>query len=133
VRIARTGELRGAAFDLNDTPDLLPACAVLGCFARGTTRLFNVAHARIKETDRIAVLAAELAKLGAQCRELPDGLEIRGTTLNGGLRPAVLNGHGDHRVVMALATAGLAITGGVTVTGAEAASVTYPGYLPLLR
>jgi 3-phosphoshikimate 1-carboxyvinyltransferase len=121
--------LRGGCFDLNDTPDMLPAAAVLAAFAAGETRLVNVAHARIKETDRIAVMAAELSKLGVDCAELPDGLVIRGGERPGG---GLVNGHGDHRVVMALAVCGLGAQSPVTVTGAEAADVTYPGFLGLL-
>lgn len=129
VTVEATGRLRGGCFDLNDTPDMLPAAAVLAAFAEGETRLVNVAHARIKETDRIAVMAAELGKLGVNCAELPDGLVIRGgKPPSGGL----VDGHGDHRVVMALAVCGLGAQSPVTVTGAEAADVTYPGFLTLL-
>ncbi|MDR3356789.1 MAG: 3-phosphoshikimate 1-carboxyvinyltransferase [Spirochaetaceae bacterium] len=129
VTVEGEGRLRGGCFDLNDTPDLLPAAAVLAAFAEGETRLVNVAHARIKETDRIAVMAAELGKLGVDCAELPDGLVIRGgRPPRGGL----VDGHGDHRVVMALAVCGLGARAPVIVTGAEAASVTYPGFLELL-
>jgi 3-phosphoshikimate 1-carboxyvinyltransferase len=130
VTVEAGGPLRGGCFDLNDTPDMLPAAAVLAAFAEGETRLVNVAHARIKETDRIAVMAAELAKLGVDCKELPDGLVIRGGNLPGG---GLLDGHGDHRVVMALAVCGLGAGSPLTVTGAEAADVTYPGFLDLLQ
>jgi 3-phosphoshikimate 1-carboxyvinyltransferase len=129
VTVEAGGTLRGGCFDLNDTPDILPAAAVLAAFAEGETRLVNVAHARIKETDRIAVMAAELAKLGVDCTELPDGLVIRGGNPPGG---GLLDGHGDHRIVMALAVCGLGAHSPVTVTGAEAADVTYPGFLNLL-
>jgi 3-phosphoshikimate 1-carboxyvinyltransferase len=116
--------------DLNATPDLLPIAAVLACYCAGETRLVNVAHARIKETDRIAVMREELSKLGADITELPDGLVIRGgKKLRGGL----VDGRQDHRVVMALAVAALGAAGPVTIAGAEAADVTYPGFLQLLR
>ena len=128
VSVESLGNLRGGCFDLNDTPDMLPAAAVLAAFAEGETRLVNVAHARIKETDRIAVMASELGKLGVDCTELPDGLVIRGGRPQGGL----VDGHGDHRVVMALAVCGLGAQAPITVTGAEAADVTYPGFLSLL-
>lgn len=129
VSVKASGNLRGGCFDLNDTPDMLPAAAVLAAFAEGETRLVNVAHARIKETDRIAVMASELGKLGVDCAELPDGLVIQGGRPRGGL----VDGHGDHRVVMALAVCGLGAQSPITVTGAEAADVTYPGFLSLLR
>jgi len=121
----RGGELIGSEFDLNATPDALPTLAVLGCFARGTTRLLNVPQARAKETDRIAVMAAELARLGARVEELEDGLVVHESELRG----AEVDGHGDHRVVMALAVAGSAIPGTTVVHGAEAAAVTYPEFV----
>jgi 3-phosphoshikimate 1-carboxyvinyltransferase len=130
VIVAGSGPLRGGVFDLNDTPDMLPAAAVLASFAEGETRLVNVAHARIKETDRIAVMAAELGKLGVNCAELPDGLVIRG---GGAPKGGIVDGHGDHRVVMALAVCGLGAQSPLSVTGAEAADVTYPGFLNLLK
>ena len=100
----------------------------LAACAEGETRLVNGAHARIKETDRIAVMASELGKLGGDCAELPDGLAIRGGRPQGGL----VDGHGAPRVVMALAVCGLGAQSPVTVLGAEAADVTYPGFLSLL-
>lgn len=116
--------LRGAELDLNATPDALPMMAVMGCFASGTTRLVNVPQARVKETDRIAVMRMELEKLGAKITELEDGLVIEGGKLHSG----TVDGHGDHRVVMALAIAGTQIDGGVTVRGAQAMAVTYPTF-----
>jgi 3-phosphoshikimate 1-carboxyvinyltransferase len=118
-------ELRGVELDLNATPDALPMLAVLACFARGVTKLTNVAQARIKETDRIAVMRAELTKLGAKVRELPDGLVIEESPLRG----APVNGHDDHRVVMALAVGASAIEKGeTTISTVEAAAVTYPTF-----
>jgi 3-phosphoshikimate 1-carboxyvinyltransferase len=126
--VSRSGPLRGGTFDLNDTPDLLPVAAVLGAYAEGETALVNVAHARIKETDRIAVMAGELGKLGAAVRERPDGLVIRGGALRGGK----VDGHGDHRVVMALAAAALGAAGPVEIESAESAAVTYPAFPEIL-
>ena len=117
-------ELVGCELDLNATPDALPMMAVLGCFARGRTTLANVPQARLKETDRIAVMAAELRALGARVRERPDGLEIEQSAL----RPADVEGHGDHRVVMALTVAGCAVGGPMAVHGAEAVEVTFPTF-----
>jgi 3-phosphoshikimate 1-carboxyvinyltransferase len=129
VTVIGANRLRGGCFDLNAAPDMLPAAAVLAAFAEGETRLVNVAHARIKETDRIAVMAAELGKLGVNCSELPDGLVIRGGKIPSG---GALDGHGDHRIVMALAVCALGAQSAVSITGAEAADVTYPGFLSLL-
>jgi 3-phosphoshikimate 1-carboxyvinyltransferase len=122
------GALRGGEFDLNATPDALPAMAVTACFAEGETRLVNVPQARIKETDRLSVMCGELTKMGARVEELPDGLIIQG----GGLAGAHVEGHDDHRVVMALAVAGLAARGTTEITTAESAAVTFPGFVPLM-
>jgi 3-phosphoshikimate 1-carboxyvinyltransferase len=126
--------LRGGTFDLNATPDLLPVMAVMGAFAEGDTALVNAAHARIKETDRIAVMAAELAKLGVKTTERPDGLVIHGGLRSGPRPPAAcpaVDGHGDHRVVMALACLA-AGAGPLEIDTAESAAVTWPGFLELL-
>jgi 3-phosphoshikimate 1-carboxyvinyltransferase len=141
VTVSRSGPLWGGSFDLNATPDMLPVMAVLAAFAEGETALVNAAHARIKETDRIAVMAAELSKLGIVCTEKPDGLIIQGGNKKlGGLHnilpvkaPILLNGHGDHRIVMALSCAALGVPGLVEIDGAEAADVSYPGFLELLN
>lgn len=134
--VFRNGSLRGGTFDLNKTPDLLPAVAAVAAFAHGDTALVNVAHARIKETDRIAVMAQELSKFGVKCTELPDGLIIHGT---GSPVPSpqspvpIINGHGDHRIVMAFAAAALGCIVPLEITSAESAAVTYPGFLSLIN
>jgi 3-phosphoshikimate 1-carboxyvinyltransferase len=136
----RAGPLRGGTFDLNAAPDLLPAAAVCAAFARGDTALVNVAHARIKETDRIAVMAAELGKRGVSCTERPDGLIIHGRGgfagsgfADSGLAGSgLVDGHDDHRIVMAFAAAAAGADGPVEIGSAESAAVTYPGFLELL-
>jgi 3-phosphoshikimate 1-carboxyvinyltransferase len=133
LTVSRSGPLRGGSFDLNATPDLLPAAAVTAAFAEGDTALVNVAHARIKETDRITVMAAELAKLGVRCTELPDGLIVHGGGLAGGVSGGCINGHGDHRIVMAFAAAALSAQAPIVIDSAESAAVTYPGFLELLQ
>ncbi|MCH8203577.1 MAG: 3-phosphoshikimate 1-carboxyvinyltransferase [Candidatus Hydrogenedentes bacterium] len=124
----KAATLSGCELDLNATPDALPMMAVLGCFAEGETRLVNVPQARMKETDRIAVMREELEKLGADVEELEDGLIVRESTLRG----ATVDGHADHRVVMALAIAATHIDGETIVEGAEAMDVTYPGFTEAL-
>ena len=133
LTVSRDSPLRGGTFDLNATPDLLPAAAAVAAYAEGDTALVNVAHARIKETDRITVMAQELAKLGINCTELPDGLIIhgKGTLSPPDLNP-VIDGHGDHRIVMAFAAAALGSKVPVEITGAQSAAVTYPGFLSTL-
>ncbi|MBI4595441.1 MAG: 3-phosphoshikimate 1-carboxyvinyltransferase [Candidatus Tectomicrobia bacterium] len=121
-------DLKGAELDLNATPDALPALAVVGTQAEGETILRNVPQARIKETDRIAVMCQELTKMGADIQELPDGLVIRKSRLKG----TVVDGHGDHRVVMSLAIAGLVAEGTTRVKTAEAMSITFPNFAELM-
>jgi 3-phosphoshikimate 1-carboxyvinyltransferase len=121
--------LRGGDFDLNEIPDSLPILATAACFAPGKTRLFNVAHARIKETDRIKVMHDELIKVGGSVAEHDDGLTILHSPLEGG----VMLGHGDHRVVMSGAIAGCASRSGITIRGSDAAAVTFPEFQNLLR
>lgn len=127
--VASGGSLCGAELDLNATPDALPALAVTACFAAGETRLVNVPQARIKETDRIAVMREELAKMGARITELEDGLVIEGAPLTG----AEVNGHGDHRIVMALALAGMGARGTTRIATAESAAVTFPNFVGLMQ
>ncbi|MEW6358837.1 MAG: 3-phosphoshikimate 1-carboxyvinyltransferase [Planctomycetota bacterium] len=122
-------DLNGIEIDMNATPDALPAMSVIGCIADGTTRLVNVPQARVKETDRIAVMREELTKMGARVEELPDGLVLHHSRLKG----TKVNGHGDHRVVMALAVAGLAAEGVTEIEGAEAMNITFPNFVRLMR
>ena len=134
VTVTGPARLRGGSFDLNAIPDALPALTVAACFADSPTTLHNVPQAREKETDRVAVMAAELGKLGARIEERPDGLLVRPrdaseVTLTGGS----VSGHGDHRIVMALAVAALGAAGPVTIAGSDAAAVTYPGFFADLR
>ena len=121
--------LVGREIDMNSIPDALPAMAVAGCFAEGETRLVNVPQARLKETDRIHVMCGELSKLGADVEELPDGIAIRQSKLKG----CHVNGHGDHRIVMALAIAGLNIEGETIIDTAEAVNVTFPEFVDIIK
>jgi len=128
VRITKS-QLQGINIDMNRTPDALPAMAVTACFAKGPTKLYNVAQARKKETDRIDCMANELAKMNIKTKQLPDGLII----YPGTLKAAKLNGHGDHRIVMALAVAAMAIEKHSTIDSAEAINVTFPSYVNLMK
>lgn len=127
--VSGSGLLQGCEIDLNANPDALPALCVLACASRGVTRLVNVHQARIKETDRIAVMTQELSRMGARITELPDGIEIEGGSLHG----AAVSGHDDHRVVMALALAGMIAEGETVIDTAESATVTYAGFVDDFR
>lgn len=119
----------GGDFDLNEIPDSLPILSVAACFAPGKTRLYNVEHARIKETDRIAVMCTNLNLLGGKVTEHIDGLVIEHSPLSGG----DVEGHGDHRVIMSCAVAGCASRSGVTVKNGDAVSVTFPDFTRLMN
>ncbi len=127
--IIKAAELKGIEIDMNQTPDALPAMAVTAAFAEGETRLVNVPQARAKETDRIKVTACELKKMGVDVEELPDGLIIRHS------RPKAANLHGwaDHRIVMALSLAAMAVDGQSIIDTAEAMSVTFPTFVELMQ
>ena len=125
----RQSQLKGIEIDMNATPDALPAMAVVGAFAEGQTRLVNVPQARAKETDRIKCMAEELKKLGIDTEELPDGLIIN----HSNPKPAILDGRGDHRIVMALSIAAMAMKDQCTIGTAEAMSVTFPEYAKLMQ
>lgn len=118
-------QLEAFELDLNATPDALPVIAVAATRANGVCRIFNVAQARVKETDRIDCMTRELRKMGAKIKELPDGMVIEPTILNG----AELESHGDHRIAMALSVAAMTANGPSIINGADAAMVTYPDFL----
>jgi len=101
--------LSAVEVDLADAPDQVPTLAALAPFARGTTRISNVAHLRIKESDRLATMASELRRAGAEVRELADGLVIPGVWADAAppSGPVAIDPHGDHRVAMAMALVGL--------------------------
>jgi 3-phosphoshikimate 1-carboxyvinyltransferase len=105
--------------------DELPLVALLGCFAEGETVVRGAAELRVKESDRIATVVEGLRGLGAEIEALPDGFAVRGT---GRLRGGRLDAHGDHRLALLGAVAGLASEDGVEVVGMEAAAVSYPTF-----
>jgi 3-phosphoshikimate 1-carboxyvinyltransferase len=105
--------------------DELPLVALAACFAEGTTTIREAAELRAKESDRIATVSAALNALGGQVEATEDGMVIEGT---GGLRGGTIESHGDHRIAMLGAVAGLASKEGVEVRGMEAAAVSYPGF-----
>jgi 3-phosphoshikimate 1-carboxyvinyltransferase len=130
------GELRGANIDMNRTPDALPALAVTAAFSRGVSRLYNVAQARKKETDRISCMARELRKLGAVVEESEDGLTIEGSgelNARGKLKANEFDGYGDHRIVMAMSLAGMVLDGESVINTAEAVRVTFPEFRALMN
>ncbi|MEW6222313.1 MAG: 3-phosphoshikimate 1-carboxyvinyltransferase [Candidatus Hadarchaeota archaeon] len=126
VHVSSTGELSGIEADCGDNPDLVPVLAVLGSVADGKTRLSNIPHLRVKETDRLRALAVGLRKFRADAKEQPDGLQINGVKELSG---AKVESFGDHRMAMAFAVAGLVARGQTVVDGAESIPVSYPTFV----
>jgi len=110
--------------------DEFPIFAVAATQAEGTTIIREAAELRVKESDRIASVAAELRKLGAQIEERPDGMLIHGPTK---LRGAVVECHRDHRLAMALAVAGLVAAGPTEIRGAEAIGDSFPNFVEAMQ
>jgi 3-phosphoshikimate 1-carboxyvinyltransferase len=109
--------------------DEFPVLAVAATCATGETRFADAAELRVKESDRLAAMAAGLARLGAKVEELPDGMVVRGpVALHGG----EVESHADHRIAMAFAIAALIANAPVTIRGAEAIAVSYPEFLETL-
>ena len=126
--MARSGPLRGAesAGDrVVRAIDEIPILAVVACFAHGTTHIRDAAELRVKESDRIATIAEGLRRMGADLDEAPDGMVIRGGRP---LHGAEVESHGDHRVAMALAIAGLRAEGTTIIRGVEAVDTSFPGF-----
>jgi 3-phosphoshikimate 1-carboxyvinyltransferase len=122
------GPLVGTVVEPEEVPlaiDELPLVALLGCFAEGETVVRGAGELRLKESDRIATVVDGLRGLGATIEATEDGFAVEGT---GGLRGGVIEAHGDHRLAMLGAVAGLASRDGVEVVGMEAAAVSYPGF-----
>jgi 3-phosphoshikimate 1-carboxyvinyltransferase len=115
--------LRGIDVDMNAISDTVQTLAVVALFAEGTTRIRNVAHIRHKETDRIAAVATELRKLGANVSEYADGLDIT----PGKLKPASIDTYNDHRMAMSFAVAGL-MQPGVVIRNPGCTAKTYPHF-----
>ena len=120
--------LRGIAVDMNAISDTVPTLGAVALFAQGPTTITGVAHIRHKETDRIAALATELRKLGAEVDEQPDGLTI----VPGPLHGARIETYDDHRMAMSLAIAGLAVPG-VLIIDPGCTGKTYPEFFRDLK
>lgn len=129
----RSSELRGITIDgewVVRMIDEFPVLAVLATQARGETIVRDAAELRVKESDRIGSLASELRKFGAHIEERADGFVVDGPTR---LRGAVVDSHGDHRLAMSLAVAGLIADGETTILNAEAYRESFPNFVELMR
>lgn len=121
--------LNGGRFDLSNNPDLLPPMAILALKTSRPIEIYNVKHARFKETDRIAILAKELAKIGIGITEKEDGLILESPKV---LKSAELESSEDHRLFMAFSIAGMFV-GNCTVTDPDSVDVSYPTFVEDMR
>lgn len=121
--------LRGGRFDCNDMPDVVPTLAAIAPFFSSPVEIVNVANLRLKESDRIAAVAEELRRLGADVTEGPDSLVIRPGYSQ---EPVSVDPHDDHRLAMSFAVAGLA-RGGVTVANPQVVAKSYPRFWKTLE
>lgn len=129
----RHGQINGCKIAGNLIPrliDEIPILAVAAAFAQGTTVIRDAAELRVKESDRLAVMASQLNRMGAKVTELPDGLEITGGTP---LIGTEVDSHTDHRIAMSLAVAALNATGTTTIHRSEAAAISYPDFITTLQ
>jgi 3-phosphoshikimate 1-carboxyvinyltransferase len=110
--------------------DEIPALLAVATQADGVTSISGAAELRVKESDRLAAMAAGLARMGAQLEERSDGISIRGCVP---LKGASVDSQGDHRIAMALAIAALTATTSSTIEGADSVAVSYPGFFDHLR
>jgi len=137
----RGESLRGVTVEPELVPRLIdevPILCVAAACAEGTTRITGAAELRVKESDRIAVMARQLRARGVVVEELPDGLVVEGRPSRRPgsappLRGGVAESGDDHRVAMAMAVAGLVAEAGICIDGAEAADVSFPGFYARLR
>jgi len=129
IKIKSPEKLDGGKFDLSNSPDLIPAIAILALKTSKPIKIFNVEHARYKETDRIAMIARELTKLGIKVVEKKDGLILNNS---GNLTGADLNSENDHRLFMAFCIAGMYV-GNCTISDPESVEISYPNFISEMK
>jgi 3-phosphoshikimate 1-carboxyvinyltransferase len=124
VEIESSGSLlKAVEIDAKNIPDLVPICATLACYAKGTTKIFNASRLRLKESDRLASVHSELTKMGAQITIDDSSLTIKGPCK---LHGATINPHNDHRIAMSCTIAALRAEGKTTIQNAECIRKSYP-------
>lgn len=125
ITIVAPDLLKGGRFDLSNNPDLLPPMAILALKTSKPIEIYNVKHARFKETDRIAILAKELVKVGIRVKEKEDGLVLEAPVT---LKSAELESSEDHRLFMAFSIVGM-VVGNCIVTDPDSVDVSYPTFV----
>lgn len=122
--------LHGITIDMNAIPDSLPALSVAAAYAQGTTHFTNLAHVRVKETDRVAVIQENLTACGGKVDITESTMTVYGGRP---LHGTIVNGHHDHRIVMAMTILGLLADGMMQVDDPECAEVSFPGFYTLMN
>jgi len=128
--VVRRAPLRGIEVPVEHVADMIdefPALFVAAACAEGVTTIRGAEELRVKESDRLAVMATGLRVLGARIEETPDGAVIEGSTLHGG----IVESHGDHRIAMAFAIAGAVADGTVTIRDCANVATSFPGFIEL--
>lgn len=123
--VKKGSSLKGVDADINDFIDSIAILAVVACFASGKTHIYNAKIAKEKECNRLFAISQELKKMGAQIEETKDGLIITPSPLKG----ALVSSHKDHRIAMALAVAGLGVSGETVILDTSCTSKTYPAFV----
>jgi len=123
-------QLNAVDVDAKDIPDLVPVCAVLACYSKGTSKIYNAKRLRYKESDRLSSLRTELKKMGAEIQVKEDSLIIRGPCA---MRGAIIDSHNDHRIAMACAVAALEADGETKIQNSECVNKSYPRFFDDLR
>ncbi|MEM3464534.1 MAG: 3-phosphoshikimate 1-carboxyvinyltransferase, partial [Candidatus Bathyarchaeia archaeon] len=131
IEVSGSGEaLKPINVDLRDSPDLVPICAVLACFAKGESVISGVERLRFKESDRLVALASELGKMGAKITVSENSMVIEGGAK---LRGAHVFSHRDHRIAMACVVAALGAEGEIVIHGIECIKKSYPNFVEDLK
>jgi 3-phosphoshikimate 1-carboxyvinyltransferase len=116
--------------DAKNIPDLVPVCAALACYSKGTSRISGASRLRLKESDRLSALHSELGKMGAHLEVDSDSLIVEGLSP---LHGAVVDSHNDHRIAMACAVAALRADGETTILNASCVRKSYPQFFTHLK
>lgn len=123
------GGLQGIEIDAAEFPDLVPVLSVVAAAAKGTTRIFHAERLRIKESDRLTAMYDGLTRAGIQVWEQPDGFIIRGKGDKAGdTSPIRVAGYNDHRIVMAMAVAAIALNREIIIEESEAVEKSFPTF-----
>jgi len=123
-------QLNAVDVDGRNIPDLVPVCAVLACYSKGTSKIYNAKRLRYKESDRLRSVHTELKKMGAEIKVHEDGLTIRGLRAMHG---ATIDPHNDHRIAMACAVAALGAVGKTKIQDSKCVNKSYPKFFDDLR